>query len=174
MATIRRATFADADAIGRVHVRAWQAAYRGVMPDRFLDGLDPAQRAAMWRERLRHDEESVDTLVAIDAGAVVGFAVAGSARDEDAGGAGELHAINLTPEAWGRGIGSELLAASEDVLGAHGYDEAFLWVARDNDRARSFYEQHGWVADGGERTAEVLGARVDEVRYRKRLWDEAA
>ena len=174
MATVRRASLADADAIGRVHVRAWQAAYRGVMPDRFLDELDPAQRAAMWRDRLRGDDPSVETLVAIDGGAVVGFAVAGVARDDDAEGIGELHAINLTPAAWGRGIGSQLLDAAEAGLRARGYDAAMLWVARDNDRACRFYEEHGWTADGAERTGEVLGAVVDEVRYRKQLFDHAA
>ncbi len=40
---IRAAEPADAAALGRVHVRAWQAAYPGVMPDDFLDGLDPVQ-----------------------------------------------------------------------------------------------------------------------------------
>ena len=30
---VRRATAADAPAMGRAHVRAWRAAYRGHMPD---------------------------------------------------------------------------------------------------------------------------------------------
>ncbi len=35
--------------------------------------------------------------------------------------------------------------------------------------ARRFYEVAGWVADGTERTDEVLGVVVAEVRYRRRL-----
>ncbi len=169
MATVRRATLADADAIGRVHVEAWQAAYRGVMPEAFLDGLDPAQRAERWRERLRAADPAVDVLVVIDSGAVAGFAVAGSSRDDDAGAAGELRAINLTPAAWGRGLGSALLRAAEDALVARGYRDATLWVAHANQRARRFYEHHGWSADGRERQEQVLGATVDEVRYRRAL-----
>jgi hypothetical protein len=46
--TIRRATVQDAPALGRLHVRAWQAAYRGQMPDDYLDGLRPEERAAGW------------------------------------------------------------------------------------------------------------------------------
>ncbi len=38
-----------------------------------------------------------------------------------------------------------------------------------NHRARRFYEVEGWVADGTERTDEVLGMVVAEVRYRRRL-----
>jgi hypothetical protein len=36
-------------------------------------------------------------------------------------------------------------------------------------RARRFYEVAGWVADGAERTDEVMGVVVAEVRYRRRL-----
>jgi len=45
--TIRLASVDDADAVSEVHVRAWQSAYRGVMPDDYLDGLqaqEPATR----------------------------------------------------------------------------------------------------------------------------------
>jgi hypothetical protein len=38
-----------------------------------------------------------------------------------------------------------------------------------NRRARRFYEAAGWVADGAERTAEVFGVVVAEVRYRRWL-----
>ena len=37
-----------------------------------------------------------------------------------------------------------------------------------NARARRFYEIAGWVADGSERTGEVFGITVPEVRYRRR------
>jgi hypothetical protein len=38
-----------------------------------------------------------------------------------------------------------------------------------NRRARRFYEIAGWVADGADRTTEVHGVLVPEVRYRRRL-----
>src|ERR1700759_342461 len=41
---IRAARAADAAQIALVHVRSWQSAYRGLMPQAYLDGLDPAQR----------------------------------------------------------------------------------------------------------------------------------
>jgi hypothetical protein len=43
-----------------------------------------------------------------------------------------------------------------------------LWVLPGNAGARRFYELAGWVADGSERTSEVFGMTVPEVRYRKR------
>jgi RimJ/RimL family protein N-acetyltransferase len=52
-----------------------------------------------------------------------------------------------------------------------GYTEAVLWVLPNNARACRFYEVAGWITDGIQRTSEVLGVVVPEVRYRRRLQD---
>lgn len=67
----------------------------------------------------------------------------------------ELHALYVTPTAWGQGIGARLLVAAGPVQ--------HLWVLRDNSRGRRFWERHGWVLDGTER--EAYG--VVELRYRR-------
>jgi hypothetical protein len=52
---IRAPDVDDADALGRVHVRAWRAAYTGgLMRDEFLDSLSEAERAAVWRAGLEN------------------------------------------------------------------------------------------------------------------------
>ena len=164
--TIRAAVDADAAAIGRLHVRAWQSAYRGVMPDEYLDGLQPEERAAMWTSRISRADVS-PLLVAELAGEVVGFADFGRAwRASDPPDAGELYAINLDPAHWGKGIGRTLLREAVARLGALGFTEAVLWVVPGNVRARSLYESEGWVVDGGVSTGEVLGVTVPEIRYR--------
>ena len=47
-----------------------------------------------------------------------------------------------------------------------------LWGLEGNARAGRFYEIAGWVADGTERTSEVFGVTVREVRYRRRSTSE--
>ena len=74
MVRVRPATVADAPAMGRVHVRAWQAAYRGHMPDDYLDGLRPEDREAHWEGALARDDLPGTILVAERAGEVIGFA----------------------------------------------------------------------------------------------------
>ena len=100
---------------------------------------------------------------------MVGFAVVGPA--EDPKGAGELYAINVDPDHWGTGAGRTLLAAAQAELTRLDYTEAVLWVLPDNARARRFYEVAGWTTDGTQRTIEVLGVVVPEVRYRRQLQD---
>jgi GNAT superfamily N-acetyltransferase len=170
MVTLRPATVADAGAMGRLHVRAWQAAYRGHMPDDYLDGLRAGERAAGWERFLGRGHERGAVLVAEQAGQVTGFANVGPA--EDPAGAGELYAINVDPDAWGTGAGRALLEAAQAELARMGFAETVLWVLPANARARRFYEIAGWVCDGTERTMEVLGVVVPEVRYRRRSTSE--
>ena len=162
---IRPAEVSDAEQIGVVHVRSWQSAYRGKVPQDHLDGLDPAERAGRWRRMLETiDRSRADTLVAVSGTEVVGFAGYGPSRDADAdpGRTGELAAIYLLPQAWGTGTGRELMAAAVDGLAALGYAEA-------NDRARRFYAKAGWAEDGAIQSDDSRGFTLNEVRYRKGL-----
>jgi ribosomal protein S18 acetylase RimI-like enzyme len=164
---IREAVEADANAMGHLHVRAWQSAYRGVMPDEYLDGLQADDRIAMWQSHISRTDLP-PLLVAVVADEVVGFAVFGDERSASAS-CGELYAINLDPAHWGKGIGRVLLRQVTQALVAMGYTEAVLWVEPDNERARALYESEGWVADGGVSTEEILGVTVTDIRYRKPL-----
>jgi len=61
---IRFAAPGDEHGIAVVHVESWQAAYRGLMPQKVLDELSIEQRESGWHEYL-HDTERVSrTLVA--------------------------------------------------------------------------------------------------------------
>lgn len=158
--TIRPASVDDADAVGEVHVRAWQSAYRGVMPDDYLDGLQAQDHASRWREHLIAPSSDGHLLVIVDDHRVVGFASLGPARDSDAAcDIGQLYAINLDPDVWGRA----------DRLRELGYVEAVLWVVPDNQRARRLYESEGWGDDDLRRDDEVFGVVVSQMRYRRLL-----
>ncbi|KRF23226.1 MULTISPECIES: hypothetical protein [unclassified Phycicoccus] len=52
--------------------------------------------------------------------------------------------------------------------------EATLWVLDGNQRARRFYEHHGWRSDGAAKVDWCGDVRLDEVRYRHSLAAEPA
>jgi RimJ/RimL family protein N-acetyltransferase len=171
-ADIRQPEHRDADAMGRVHVRAWQAAYRSVMPDDYLDGLDPEERASMWRRQIAARGGAGVLVVSAD-DEVAGFAAFGPCHDDGAPAEqGQVYAINLDPAHWRKGLGRDLLRAGTAELAALGFKSLVLWVVLQNERARRFYESEGWVADGMSREEEVLGAVATEVRYVRRLEEE--
>ena len=134
-------------------MRAWQAAYGGLVSDADLDGLSVERRAERWTELLAPSEAADFTLVAEDGDEVVGFcAVVAPARDEDLGPrACEVAAIYVDPSRWRSGIGSALLDAAVRRLDDGRWDEAALWVFRDNPPAHSFYAKHDFVPDGALR-----------------------
>lgn len=156
--------------IGVVHVRSWQAAYRGLLPQDYLDGLDPSQRAAGWQRLFAAGLRNRQAVLVVDIGAqLVGFANVGPSRDEAANGDGELRAIYLLPEQWGQGLGARLMVASLGALAGFGFTKAMLWVLDTNVRARRFYESGGWTLDGATKHDHSFGFAMAEVRYRRRL-----
>jgi ribosomal protein S18 acetylase RimI-like enzyme len=168
MVQVRRAVRDDAAPIGGVHVRAWQVAYRGLMPDELLDGLSVEEREKMWQQALA-GEESPAVYVAVDDGGVVGFcAVAAPSRDEDAADdVAEIAAIYVDPNAWRVGIGRALMEVALADLRADGWRWVTLWVLAENHAARDFYARFGLKPDGAEMTHET--SREKEVRLRRRV-----
>jgi GNAT superfamily N-acetyltransferase len=169
----------DAPEIARVHIEAWHRAYRGLLPDEILDGLDLPARVQRWRELLTPATRGKLTLVAELEGAVEGFAtVAVPARDaEEARDVGEIPAIYVSPSAWGGGTGTALLVAALEEMRHAGCREAILWMLARNQRAEAFYRHHGWRADGGTRSSQYFPGvkyasdrrELTEVRFRRAL-----
>jgi hypothetical protein len=100
---LRRAEPGDEEAVARVHVRSWQVAYRGLLPDDYLDRLSPTD----WAARYTFAETgpgSAHTTLAVGEDGICGFTTTGPCRDADKTGAGELYAIYLHPDWWNRGV----------------------------------------------------------------------
>lgn len=168
MKLIRKATIQDAEAIARIHVFSWQHAYRGLIPDNFLNGLSVPGRTEFWRSNLAAEPDG--TLIVETGFEVVGFAGFGPARDKPAAPAcAELYAIYIAPDHWGGGCGNLLWAEVERVLIAAGFSRVTLWVLSENRRGRRFYERHGFSVDGTSKVISFSGTGLAEVRYVKNI-----
>lgn len=165
---LRPAEPADALAVARVHVRSWQTAYRNLLPNDYLDQLRPEDRAQKYTFG-NLDPRHPYTVVATESGVIHGFATTAPARDPDVSGFGELYALYVEPDHWGRGIGVALIEASRARLVDLGFKSAVLWVLAGNVRAERFYRLDQWTADGHRRSDEVWGIAVNELRYQRTL-----
>jgi GNAT superfamily N-acetyltransferase len=155
-------------AVARVHVRSWQAAYRNLLPAEYLDQLRPEDRAQRY-DFVSLDPRKPRTMVAVDEGSICGFATTAPSRDPDLPDHGELCALYVDPEVWGRGIGVALTSAARAELVRGGFRDAVLWVLAGNVRAERFYQVDGWAPDGRRRTEVMWGVTVDEGRYLREL-----
>jgi len=171
---VRHGTVADADAMGALHIAAWRAAYAGVMDATALASATSGERADAWREffagragaREATSRRAPTVLVAEAGGRLLAMSVVGDARERAAHmPTGELWMLNAHPDAFGSGAATALHTAALGELAAMGHAEAYLWVARDNARARRFYAREGWLDDGETRMTEIGGTDMQEERY---------
>lgn len=154
---MRKATAADAEAVASVHRASWLETYAHLIP---VDAIEERfrnhnARVARWIGILTNE----DAYVAERDGRIVGWAVAGPGRADDAPRDRELEGIYLLAEAQGSGLGQRLLDA---VLGDA---PAYLWVADGNPRAEAFYRRNGFARDGAvEQHPVVAGIALTAVR----------
>ena len=160
---LRPAVPDDAMDVAEVHVRAWQAGFRGLLPADYLASLDPSDRARRYTFGIT-DGSRPQTLVAVEDGAIRGFATTGLHEGEAL-----LHALYVDPDRWGAGIGRALIREAATRLRALGLPSAILWSMVGNARADRFYLADGWTVDGDPRIADVWGTPVHQQRYRRLL-----
>jgi ribosomal protein S18 acetylase RimI-like enzyme len=175
---IRRAAAEDARWIASVYVRSWKGAYPGLIPQPYLDALNPEERIGMWEEVLSASSwprQGVLVLLgshgdhgaAPDHEAIIGFASFGPTRDDgvDASAVGELMTLYLDPAAFGSGAADILMDAALRALHDGGFSSAMLWVLGANARARRFYERRGWHHDGASKLHDWHAFVATDLRY---------
>ena len=169
---IRPATPADAATLAVIHVRSWQWAYRGQVPEAYLDqmGRSLRKRIEARRSQLEHVPPEYRWWIAEDDWRLAGFAITRPSEDGDATqGTAEVVALYLDPGAIGQGIGRSLFAHAVADFRQRGFRQATLWVLESNERARRFYEVAGWTPDGARKSEKRPGFSLHEVRYRIQL-----
>lgn len=165
---VRLATLDDVAHVARIHVRSWQRAYRGQIPDAVLDALDIEQRAKLWLRSLAAPGH-VLFLAELEA-RVIGFCQLAPSRDAAAEpGTSEVTAIYVDPDSTRCGAGRAMMTAALDEARSRGDQSLTLWVLDTNESARRFYERCGLRADGASKVVERPGYTLHEVRYRVEL-----
>ncbi|MEU6305016.1 GNAT family N-acetyltransferase [Streptomyces chartreusis] len=164
----RHARPGDAAAVAGVHVRSWQVAFSGLVPQHYLDAMAPSREEPAWKTRIAAARwPASGVLVAETEAGIVGFAGVGPSEGTPA--IAEIGTLYAEPEVWGTGIGKQLMLATMATLESADYTQAILWVLEDNDRARRFYEVSGWRADGAVAEDTTGGASLRKLRYHRAL-----
>ncbi|MFE4330353.1 GNAT family N-acetyltransferase [Streptomyces sp. NPDC056831] len=167
---LRDMTVDDCEAVARVRVRGWQAAYAGLMPQSHLDAMDITEDAERRRGFFAEGSPVVNVVAERAGLGVIGWACYGPYRENGRRLArGELYAIYVLPEQIGAGAGRALMAQVLTRATADGFPDLALWVLKENAPARRFYERSGFRLDGAEEPFEVDGVLVPEVRYVRAL-----
>ena len=151
----RVAGYADVFAIAEFQTEVWNEAYRGLVPESYLEHTTIADREVRWAHRIGRR----DILVAELGADIVGVASSSARTDERPGPRVELNSLYVAHGMRSGGLGTRML---EELLGGA---PAVLWVFSMNSRAISFYEGCGFAADGHETIDDDTG--LPELRMRR-------
>jgi ribosomal protein S18 acetylase RimI-like enzyme len=164
---IRPALPSDARTIAGVHVRTWQSAYRGIVPDAHLDALSVDQRERVFREALTRGSPEMWVAHTEPESEAIGWIAFGASRDPDAGASvGEIEAIYVLPSHWSTGAGLALWNVARSRLVERQFQSVTLWVLEDNERAIRFYCAAGFTPDiGARKQVTIEGKNLWEGRY---------
>ena len=166
---IRYAVQGDIPSMGQVYVDTWKAAYQGMIPQEFLDGLSTDRWESSYRKTLGV-MGMPKAAVLTEGGQVIGVSSFSKTRDDDLGPEyGEIISIYVLPAYWQKGYGNQLLAWVTGELKAVGFHHCALWTLEENTRAQRAYEHFGFTCDGSRKMDEISGRQVWEVRYRMPL-----
>ena len=150
--------------------RRWS--YRGILPEAILDDVSVDALTSQFADGLAQLDSDSAVFVAERAGRIVGYASVepGGPSGEPVGGA-ELDSIYVLEEVAGTGVADALMEAAATHARARGHHDLWLWVRRDNVRARGFYEKLGFALEDAERVRPhpALSVEIEEVRYRLAL-----
>lgn len=149
----------DLLAVSNIYEQSWKYAYRGIIPDAYLDSIPSGQWANGLNVSGRH------SLLLFDNDKLLGTSSYCKARMEDMDGFGEIVSIYLLPEAMHKGYGKKLMQAVIKELEIMGFQKIYLWVLEDNICARRFYERFGFTHSGRIHTDTFAGKELKEVQY---------
>ncbi|MEA4869244.1 hypothetical protein SDC9_92893 [bioreactor metagenome] len=152
--SIRRAHEADAETIAHIVNAAWRVAYRGIVPQGYLNMLEDIPRANRLAEGLRKTADLRYYLLE-EGGVPVGAASLHSTHDKDLTDTAEFTFFYFLPRVWRRGYGTKLLDHLKREASEQGFDRLCCWVLEENTRAIAFYESQNLLRDGRRQTVTI-------------------
>jgi len=160
---IKRATDQDVETISRIYASSWKSAYKGLIPQQFLDELEEDRWVDAFQGWLKAG--SVTALLIYDKELPFGCIAYGKSRDEKLPKWGEIISIYLLPEYFGKGYGHRLLKAALNDMKSAGYDHIYLWVLEENKRAREFYIRNGFTSSNDKHAFGIKNKPLNNIRY---------
>ncbi len=145
--------------ISNIYEQSWKYAYKGIIPQTFLDSIPSGK----WVKSL--DTSGRMHLAAELDGKLIGTASICPSRWEKHKDCGEIVSIYFLPGFMGKGFGGALFDRCVSELTKQGFERIILWVLEENSRARRFYERNGFVCTGEYREDSIGGKTLREVLY---------
>lgn len=160
---IRKATLEDVKNISNIHALSWKSDYKDIVPQKYLDEL----RCDFWVQPFKNwiENNKLTVQLIYENELPVGCVAYGNARDDKFIHWGEIVSIYLLPRYCKKGYGKKLLKTALIDMKANGYENCYLWVLKENNNARNFYEANGFICNNDECYCEIMQKQLIDIRY---------
>ena len=146
---IRKIEKKDSKEITHVVTVAWNEAYKGIVPDEFLEELKNNEKERTEKGLSKFSDDNTTLVLEIN-NEVVGFSHYAEANQEKFPDYGEIRALYIIGKYKGHGFGRKLVEESIKELKKMGFNKMIICCLRDNIPANKFYEHIGgeYIQDG--------------------------
>lgn len=145
--------------VSLVYEESWKSAYKGIIPQSYLDSIPKGK----WCNSL--DVPGRHTILLLDGERIIGTSSYCASRWDAMKGYGEIISIYILPDYCTKGYGRALLQSAIDGLAEMGFGDIFLYVLEENHIARRFYERFGFVNSGRYLDDYIGGRALREIQY---------
>ncbi|MDV5058887.1 GNAT family N-acetyltransferase [Vibrio diabolicus] len=151
--TVRNAVREEATQIAKIHVDSWQVAYKGLMPQSYIDQFTIERRERMWTRVMT--EQLAQLIVVERQGEIVGFLSYELPNHTCEDKTAWVTCCYVSPLHYGQGAGSALLDELETRLLSTPVMQISLKALDTNKQGLKFYKKCGFVRTG-EEEAEII------------------
>lgn len=152
---IRSFQQADRAGIAAVQTASWKSAYRGMLPDCYLERAVEDKLSRHWSNL---EILPQDLVLVAENSTIKGFISIWCRPDPF------IDNLHVMPQCKSGGIGSQLMATAAKELAFRGHSGVYLWVMRDNGPAIRFYEKLGGIRTQTEHK-DIFGHKVPCIRF---------
>lgn len=107
----------------------------------------------------------INAQLIFDKGSPVDCIDYGKSRDKSMPNWGEIVSIYLLPQYFDKGYGNRLLKKALLDLKQDGYLGTYLWVLKENQQARHFYEKNNFKCTEDEYSCKIMNKQLTDIRY---------
>ncbi|WP_446786493.1 GNAT family N-acetyltransferase [Macellibacteroides fermentans] len=160
---IKTASIHDVKEISYIHASSWKTAYKGIVPQEYLDNL----KNDFWIPSFEKwiSDNTITAKLAYTGNEAIGCISYGKSRDISLPDWGEIVSLYVLPKYLGRGFGKALLMSAINDMYNKGFENIYLWVLEENLQAQKFYRKNGFIKSEDKLSCEISGKNLFDLRF---------
>ncbi|WP_024834363.1 GNAT family N-acetyltransferase [Ruminiclostridium josui] len=179
MRIIRSATLDDVTAMSYIHSTTWKTAYKDFISQEYLNNISDDGWIKIFSRSISKNihraavfelDNRITGCITFGKGRV-GQTCTMSNSDINYSSncyncnSGEIISLYVLPEYWHTKQGYELTKYAVERLKQQGFDDCYLWVIKDNERAKGFYRKFGFKSTNTFATVNLGGRDIVEEKF---------